>query len=174
MVVPFENPFHFHELLQKYQIHKTFFFFFFRYSNPKIQVDSLLVHVPSFAHIAKQEFYRANHRWLFELHKYFNWFNICLNILRYNSNKIIPFNIIITTVYFAISYTTHFLGTLHRSSQHQGFIAAVPNLSGTRDWFHGRQVFPSRGVGVVQGVMRAMGSGRWSFTHSPPAVRPGS
>ena len=39
--------------------------------------------------------------------------------------------------------------------------AAVPNLFGTRDQFHGRQFFHGRGVGgMAQAVMRAMGSGR--------------
>ena len=42
MIVPFENTFHFYELLQNYQIHKIFY----RYSSPKIQVDTVfLTHV---------------------------------------------------------------------------------------------------------------------------------
>jgi len=53
----------------------------------------------------------------------------------------------------------------------------VSSLFGTRDQFCGRQFFHERGVGwgvvqavmqaMVQVVMGAMGSGRWSFTCSP-------
>ena len=49
--------------------------------------------------------------------------------------------------------------------------AVVPNLFGTRDQFPGRQFFHGLGRGgdgeMVQAVMQAMGSGRWSFTHLP-------
>ena len=53
--------------------------------------------------------------------------------------------------------------------------AALPNLSGTRDQFRGRQFFhrPGRGAGgggwggMVEAVMWAMGSGRWSFNRLP-------
>ena len=48
--------------------------------------------------------------------------------------------------------------------------AAVPNLFGTRDWFHGRQFFHGRRWGMAQAVMRAMESGRWSFTRSPTTI----
>ena len=48
-------------------------------------------------------------------------------------------------------------------------MAAVPNIFGTRDRFRGRQFFlGGEGGNVVQAVMRATGSGRWSFTRSPP------
>ena len=54
-----------------------------------------------------------------------------------------------------------------------GSKAAVPNLFGTRDHFRGRQFFyglvagSGGGVGgMVQAVMWAMGSGRWSFARS--------
>ena len=59
--------------------------------------------------------------------------------------------------------------------------AAVPNLFGTRDWFRGRQVFPRRGEGMAQAVMRAMGNDAERQMKlpslpscSPPPVRPGS
>ena len=53
-------------------------------------------------------------------------------------------------------------------------IVVVPNLFGTRDRFHGRQFFHGwRGAGrkgvMVQGVMQAMGSGRWSVPRSSAA-----
>ena len=55
--------------------------------------------------------------------------------------------------------------------------AAVPNLFGTRDWFRGRQFFhwvggEGDGAGGNAGDGErwgAMGSGRWSFAHSPAA-----
>ena len=50
--------------------------------------------------------------------------------------------------------------------------AAVPNLFGTRGWFPGRQFFHRPrgwGRGMIQAVMPAMGSSRWSFAHSPTA-----
>ena len=47
---------------------------------------------------------------------------------------------------------------------------AVSNLFGTRDRFRGRQFFHGRGRvgGMVEVVMRAMGSGRGSFTRCLP------
>ena len=59
---------------------------------------------------------------------------------------------------------------------------AVPNLFDTRDQFCGRQFVPrGGGGGMVQAVMRAMGSDgerqmklHWLTCRSPPAVRPGS
>ena len=65
---------------------------------------------------------------------------------------------------------------------------AVPNLFGTRGWFHGRQFFHGRGWGwgVGSGGNASDGSGGnasngelqmklYSLArHSPPAVRPGS
>ena len=49
-------------------------------------------------------------------------------------------------------------------------MAVVPNLFGTCDCFRGRQFFHGRGRGgMVQAVMQAMGSGRWSFARSPAA-----
>ena len=64
--------------------------------------------------------------------------------------------------------------------------AAVPNLFGTRDWFHGRQFFyggggGERARGMVQAVMQATGSDGeqqmklWLLAScSPPAVWPGA
>ena len=59
--------------------------------------------------------------------------------------------------------------------------AAVTNLFGTRDRFRGRQFFHGLGLGMVQAVLRAMGSNgeRQMKLHSlarcsPPAVRLGS
>ena len=70
------------------------------------------------------------------------------------------------------------------------FKAAVPNLSGTRDWFRGRQFFHGRGWGGGYGSgggasdgarWGAMGhDGEWQMKlgslarRSPPAVPPGS
>ena len=60
-------------------------------------------------------------------------------------------------------------------------MAAVPNLFGTRDQFRGRQFSHGPGAGVVQAIMRVMGSDGERQTKlysldccSPPAVRPGS
>ena len=56
--------------------------------------------------------------------------------------------------------------------------AAVPNLFGTRDWFHGRQYFHRLGVGDGSGGNASDGGWQMKLCslthHSPPAVQPSS
>ena len=71
-------------------------------------------------------------------------------------------------------FTTGPPGKSHKSYP----TAAVPNLFGTRDWFHGRQFFHGQGWRDGSGGNASDGEQQMkfrSFAHrSPPAVWPGS
>ena len=67
---------------------------------------------------------------------------------------------------------SHIIRTTHTPCTLASFRSVVTNLFGPRDWFHGRQFFyggVGMGQGMVQAVMRVMGSGRWSLAPSPSA-----
>ena len=80
-----------------------------------------------------------------------------------------------------LSIISSWIPTAGLTSMLKSFRPAVPNIFGTRNRFCGRQFFHGWGGGMVQAVMRVMGSDgeqqmklRSLPHHSPPAVRPDS
>ena len=98
---------------------------------------------------------------------------LCICLRQFSCPSCICFSVLFhfpchSHTHFSVLFVTPLLLLSLSSPDH----SAVPNLFGTRDRFRGRQFFyrPVAGGGragaVVQAVMRAMGSGGWSFACS--------
>ena len=101
----------------------------------------------------------------------------CICTMEYYSaikkNEILPF----ATTWMDL--TGIMLSEISQREKDKYCMTEVPNLFGTRDWFHGRQFFPLTGEGG-DGSGGNASDGEWQMKfrslvrHLPPAVWPGS